>query len=398
MKILQIISQLSDFMGDSGQVLRIAKELQQLGHRVSIVTTDGDPFDSEENSLRYADTRKILLDNSEKMTEICGIPVYSLHCTRPSYGMYAPKAKILAKKILEDFDIVHVYSWYHHAGFVFSKTAKELGIPFFISMWGTIQPDAHKFHKFKKTLADIIYTKKIIFSASGLHSIGDSETQEYLKWGCDPKKIHYIDNGVVLDDFKIKNETDIFKRLNLNSEKNFLLYLGRIHEKKGLELLINGFKKISDSFDNLQLIISGTGNTDYIIKLKNLSISLGLEKKIIFTGFVSHDEKLELLKNARLFILTSYSDIHPRAIQEALTMGLPVVFTKVCDYPEIDEYGAGISIDLNVDSIYDAVCTLIQDEKLLKSYSRNAQKLIYEKFLLKEQVKKFETMYLNALK
>ena len=397
MKILQVISQLSDFMGDSGQVLRIAHELQQLGHEVNIVTTDGDPFDSEENSKKYQETRKKLLENQNNVVEINGIPVYVLHCTCASLGMYSLNATKLAKKIVRDFDIIHIYSWYHHIGFIFSKIAGKYNIPFFISMWGTLQPDAHKFHKYKKTLADIIYTKKIIKQATGLHSIGNSETNEYIKWGCDPKKIHHIDNGVVLEDFEIKKNTQILKKLQIDNSK-FLLYLGRIHEKKGIELLIQAFKKVTNTFDDILLVITGSGDENYITKLKDKVKLLGLQEKIIFAGFVSHDEKLELLKNAKIFVLTSYSDIHPRAIQDALTMGLPVVFTKVCDYPEIDEYSAGISVGLDVELIYNALKKLLNDEQTLKSYSQNAKKLIREKFLLSEQVKKFEKLYLTSIK
>ena len=397
MKILQVISQLSDFMGDSGQVLHIARELQRMDHQVYIVTTDGDPFDSEENSKKYHETRKKLLENQDNIVEINGIPVYALHCKYTSLGMYSPNATKLAKKIVREFDIIHIYSWYHHIGLVFSKIAAKYNIPFFISMWGTLQPDAHKFHKYKKNLVDIIYTKKIIKQATGLHSIGNSETSEYIKWGCDPKKIHYIDNGVVLEDFKIKKKTQITRKLGIDNSK-FLLYLGRIHEKKGIEQLIEVFKKITNSFDDISLVIAGTGDENYITKLKNKVKLLGLQEKIIFAGFVSHDEKLELLKNAKIFVLTSYSDIHPRAIQDALTMGLPVIFSKVCDYPEIDEYSAGISVGLDVESIYNALKKLLNDEQTLKSYSKNAQKLIHEKFLLSEQVKKFEKLYLTSIK
>jgi glycosyltransferase involved in cell wall biosynthesis len=384
-------------MGDSGQVLRIAKTLQQMGHEITIVTTDGDPFDSKENSLMYYETRKKLLDNKNSNLEINGIKVYSIHCMLSSLGMYSPNAKKLAKKIVKDFDVIHVYSWYHHIGFIFSKIAKKNKIPLFISMWGTLQPDAHKFHKYKKTFADIIYTKNSIKHATGLHSIGDSETNEYLKWGCDPKKIHYIDNGVIMEDFEIKKATQILKKIHLENSE-FLLYVGRIHEKKGIELLIDSFSKISKDFKDIFLVIAGTGNKEYVKKLKDLIDSAGLNKKIIFVGFVSHDEKLELLKNAKIFILTSYSDIHPRAIQEALTMGLPVICTRVCDYPEIDQYEAGINVELDVNSIYDAIKNLLENQKTLNLFSKNAKKLINEKFLLIDQVKKFEKIYQKSLK
>ena len=125
---------------------------------------------------------------------------------------------------------------------------------------------------------------------------------------------------------------------------------------------------------------------------------LGLTNKVKFTGLVTHDEKLTLLKSAKLFSLTSKSDIHPRATQEALTMGIPVVISKESDYPEVEECNAGILVDLDIKEITHAFEELLSDEDKLKIFSNNAKKLIREKFLAEDQIKKFETIYNEILK
>jgi glycosyltransferase involved in cell wall biosynthesis len=397
-RILQVISQLSDFMGDSGQVLLIAKILQNMGHQVEIVTTDGDPFfNSIENSERYFKTRKKLLE-SKGIIKINDIPVHTIHCTFPSLGMYSFEATKIAKKIIKNYDVIHVYSWYHHLGFVFASMANKYKIPFFVSMWGTLQPEAQQFHKNKKRLLDALYTKKMILHATGLHSIGESETKEYIKWGADKNKIHYIDNGIVLEHFKIIDKTKIFDKLDLKQDQNYLLYLGRIHEKKGIELLLKSFKKIIETNINILLIIAGTGEYSYVTEIKKFVETLGLENNVKFAGFVSHEEKLELLQHAKIFVLTSYNDIHPRAVQEALTVGTPVIITKVCDYPEVEQYNAGMTVDLDELSIYNALKNLLENDDKRRTMSSNAKNLIKNRFLLVDQVKKFEQVYLEAIK
>jgi len=99
MRILQVISQLADFMGDSGQVLLLAKNFQKKGHQVSIVTTDGDPFfNNKQNSMQYEKTRIKLQESKGKVIEIDGIPVYAVHCVLPKFGMFSPGAYSFAKK------------------------------------------------------------------------------------------------------------------------------------------------------------------------------------------------------------------------------------------------------------------------------------------------------------
>ena len=98
-----------------------------------------------------------------------------------------------------------------------------------------------------------------------------------------------------------------------------------------------------------------------------------------------------------MFSLTSKSDIHPRVVQEALTMGIPVVISKESDYPEVEEYKAGILVNLDFKEIALVFEKLLLDEDKLNIFSNNAKKLIRENFLIEDQIKKFETIYNKIL-
>jgi glycosyltransferase involved in cell wall biosynthesis len=395
-KILFVINQISEWRGDSGLVWYSAKFLKNKGHEVSIVTTDGNPSKNKNEDLEYLTILKKLSNENNEPVLINNIPIYSTHCTIESFGMYAPNAKNLAKKIVKNFDIIHIYSWYHHIGIEFFKIAKSSGIPLVASLMGALQPEAHNFHKHKKSLVDFLYTKKMLSYASALHSVGDSENDMYLKFGVDPKKIHKIENGINLEDFKLKNESDILKK-NCIDEKPYILFLGRINEKKGLELLLDSFKILKNTNQTIYLVISGTGDPEYVEQIKKHVKKLDLENWVIFTGLVSQDEKIILFKSAKLFSLISISDIHPRAIEEALTMGVPVVISKESDFPEVMEYNAGIIVNRESKLIADSFEKLLEDDSLLEELSKNAQKLIKENFLLENQITKFEQVYSSLI-
>jgi len=164
MRILLVGSPFTDFMGRFGLIFRASEGLKDLGHEVAIATTDADCFffDKEKSEL-YARTRKKLMSSTENPVFFNSIPVYSVHCTIPRLGLYCPGAEKFAKKIIKNFDVVHLCVWYNHITMVFAKVASQLGIPFVVSSWGSLLPEARNLKKREKWVADQIYTKKYWF-------------------------------------------------------------------------------------------------------------------------------------------------------------------------------------------------------------------------------------------
>ena len=397
MKILNVNFGMSGFAGDSNQLFTITKNLISLGHDVTIVTTDADVWKGDiEKSEQYSKIRDVLKNSIEKPVRINEVPVIPLHCTIQELGMYCPNAKTFAKKIIKDYDVVHIYNWYYHLGMTFAQVCYEQKIPFIISFYATLQEKGREYKKFRKKIADSIYTKKLIVKANALHSIGDLETRDYIKWGVNPEKIFRADNVISLSDYQLKHPTNIFKKLKIEKKKDYLLFISRIHHKKGLDLLLMAFAKLLKLGLKTILVVAGTGSEEYQNELKTLVDKLGINNYVKFAGFVTNEEKLDLLKHAKVYVLTSRSDIHPTAIQDALTMGAPVLITKACDYPEVEEYGAGIIVDSNVDSIYHGLNKIL-NESNLDELSKNASRLIQERSLVENLIKKYEEMYICAI-
>lgn len=392
MKILYVINQISDWSGDSGLLWSLVKLMKKRGHDVAIATTDGNPFRDKESTKKYSEIAKKLSNSNEDFVLINDIPVFSTHCISSHFGMYSLNAGKMAKKIVKIFDIIHIYSWYHHIGIEFFKVAKKYHVPLVFTAMGTLQNDAQSFYKTQKSIIDLFFTKKIINYASILHSVGPSEVESYLRYNGKKEKIIQIENGIDLNDFKLKNPSNILKKLNLEN-KPYILYLGRIHPKKGIEILLNSFSKLSRIDDKIYLIIAGSGENDYVQQIKQTVKNLNLINRVKFTGFVTHDEKLTLLNSAKLFSLLSKSDIHPRSLLEALTMGIPVIISKESDYPEVEEYNAGMIVNYDLKEIVHAFEKLLDNPDLLDLFSSNAKKLIRKNFLTENKIKEFENMY-----
>ena len=400
MNILFLNFNVSGFAGDAKQPLLIAKGLIELGHNVVYAVPDGDGwFFDKSKSKSYAPIRKKLLEAKGEYVKIEGVPILPIHCTSEKLGYYCPDATKIAKKILPDFDVVYCLHWYYHLGMTFFKIAHKLKVPFIIAAMAIFEKPAHRSKKFRKKVLNLLYTKKLFKNAGGFHSVGNLETETYTKLGADSKKIYRIDHGILSENFQIKKRTGILEKNGIEISKHSYLYnIGRIDPKKGLEILLESFAKISKNHKNLFLVISGTGIKKYVDEIKELAQKLKINDLVKFTGFISDDEKLELYESAKLHVVTSHSDVHTTTAIESLAMGIPVVITKASDFPEIDEYKAGTTVDLDSNSVYNAVEELLGDEEKLKEYSKNAKKLIDEKFLLKNKIKEYEKMFKETIK
>ena len=393
MKILLVSHILGGFAGDSGQMWHTANGLINAGHQVDIFTTDGNPwFYDKSKKESYEKIRKKLLEANGKPVKIKNVDVYTVSCTSPKLAMYSKNTTKFARENIKKYDIVYAIHWYNHPVMTFAKIAHEENVPFVLAAYASLMDPARSLNSRGKKILDFLYTKNMIKNTPGFHSVGELETEQYIKLGISKEKIHYIDHGLVLEDFIIKNRTDIFEKIKINpKEDRYIIFVGRIDKKKGVDILINSFVEIENNFDDVSLVIVGTGLPNYEIELKELVSKLNL-KKVIFTGFVSENEKLELLESATSFITISHSDVHTIAAQEAMAMGVPIILSKASDWPEIDEFHAGISIDIDVKSVENAMKKMLNDENL-STYGENAKKLIKERFLIDSLIPKYEKMF-----
>ncbi|SVC29733.1 uncharacterized protein METZ01_LOCUS282587, partial [marine metagenome] len=240
MKILFVNYSIGGYAGDAVQMITIVKGLNDKDHEVVIATTDGDGYSYDETkSKMYAPIRKKLLEANGKIIKIDGMSVYPIHCLSSRFGMYCPSAAKEARKIIKKFDVVYVINWYYHLGMVFAKISHELKIPLIVGPMASLEDVARSTKKRQKLLADRMYTNDMLKNSNGFHCVGNQEKESLVKLGVNPNKIQVIDNAIMVDDKKNIKKTEIFKKIDLSQNKDpFLITIGRIDPKKGLELLL----------------------------------------------------------------------------------------------------------------------------------------------------------------
>lgn len=279
-------------------------------------------------------------------------------------------------------DILHQHSiWLYHS-IVAVRIQRLRKIKKIISVHGMLDCWALKNSNIKKRLALLFFERHNLRSADCIHALCEQEYFDIRKFAPNTP-IAIIPNGVNLP-VKINQ--------NKNKDIRSLVFLSRIHPKKGLINLIQAWSKIPQN--KWKLIIVGPDENNHLEELKNMSKNLQIETQIEFPGPKYGDEKEKLLSTADAFILPSYSEGLPMAVLEAWSYKIPVVMTPQCNLPEGFETNSALKIESNSESVKRGLKTLFSmSDSELEEMGNNGYELVKEKYTWDAVAEKMIQMY-----
>lgn len=165
--------------------------------------------------------------------------------------------------------------------------------------------------------------------------------------------VHVVPNSVDIP------QTLIHRRSSRTDAYVSLLFIGRLHPKKGIEVLLDAMRELPSEF---RLKVFGTGARDYVDKLIISAADLG--DRVEFGGMVSGNHKMQAYQNADIFVLPSYSENFGIVVAEALASGTPVITTKFTPWQKINEVNCGRCIDLISDKLSYEISELAKQDLL----------------------------------
>lgn len=179
-------------------------------------------------------------------------------------------------------------------------------------------------------------------AAACFHATAESEYEDIRRLGF-RQPVCILPNGI---DVPPLEETP-------NSGCRQLLFLGRVHPIKGIDVLLRAWQAVEDRFLDWELHIAGPDNGGYLAEMQALAAKLRLER-VVFHGPLFGEEKLRAYRAASLFVLPTHSENFGMTVAEALAAGTPAIVTKGAPWEGLDKQGAGWWIDIGVDSL--SVC------------------------------------------
>jgi len=237
-----------------------------------------------------------------------------------------------------------------------------------------------------KLLYDLLWGHKLYKGASIAIALNDTEAEACKTMGINDEKIVIVPNGVDLSQFNILPKKGEFrKNYSISGDEKIILYLGRLHKSKKIDMLLKAFSILLKKMDNARLLLS----------LEKLAKELKISKKILFTGPVSEDKKIKAFVDADVFVTPRFYGF-PITFAEACACGLPIVTTDQGEYLDWIDKKVGFVVKPNINLLADAIFKVLSDEKLRRGFSKNAQNLSKTRFNWSEISKKFEEIYSKA--
>lgn len=310
MKILQVIQFFSAKHGGSAMVpYEISKHLHNAGHDVTVITTD---FQMENDFIDSLD----------------GVEVIPFHC-QMNIGslLISTSMKKYLKQNINKFDIIHMHNFRTYQNIIVHKFAKKHRISYVLQAHGSVPRIIEK--KGLKYLFDLFFGYKILKNASKVIAVSNAEVDQYVKMGIPNEKIVIIPNGIDVDSFNNLPEKGTFRKQYGISEKYIVLFLGRLHERKGIDFLIKSYAELKRELDDVVLVLAGP-NDGYRAKAEILINDLNLTDQIKFTGYIDEIDKLAAYVDADVLIYPAILEIFGLVPFEAIMCGTPVIVTDDC--------------------------------------------------------------------
>ncbi len=272
---------------------------------------------------------------------------------------------------IKKFDIFHFHEIWSLKIVFFCYFANKFGIKYFFVGHGYLDPWSVTEKYIKKKFFISFFLQRAFKAA---YATFFSTKEEYLDSLNNVKshKVFIIPNGINLNFYE--------KKKIINKTKKKIVFFGRIHKKKGIELLLDAIKNLpSDYFDNFTFEITGPGHKDYVKKISRIITNFDpTGNKVVLKNPVDRDKKIEYLYSSDVFILPSYEEGDSIALKEALACSLPVIISRQCRMNIVKEYNAGLVIETDVKSITSTL-TKIKSLDIIKM-GENARKLIEQKY------------------
>lgn len=281
------------------------------------------------------------------------------------------------KEILneEKPDVVHINGIWMIQTWIIQREALKRNIKTYITPHGMLEPWILNRHPWKKKLALTLFQKKALKQAVALVATAESERENVVSLNYNGN-VTVIPNGIDIESIAIKTDWSIKKRI---------LFLSRVHPKKGIELLLETVYSLKEELKEYEVIIAGEGEENYIRALKQINKEKGCSGIIKFIGGVYGEEKWKLFREADCFVLPTHSENFGYVIAEALASGTPVITTKGTPWNELEAKGCGWWTDIGTQATVKALKEFLQlSESTLETMGRNGRTLIEEKYSAKK--------------
>ena len=359
----------------------LCKALAARGHDVEVFTTNVDGPGNSDVPIGVP-------------VELEGVKVWYFPVPFLRRLYWSPAMNKALSQHVGNFDIVHTHSVFLWPTWAAARVARHRRVPYVIAPRGMLVQDLirRKNRWLKRAWIELIERRNLA-NAALIHFTSRLEAEDAAKLGLSIRKSCIVPNGLDMPRLDSKGNGNLSVRVN-EGEKPFLLFIGRINWKKGLDRLVAALPGIPDC----HLIVAGNDEERYQPELEALAVRTGVRERISFVGPVYGDDKVELLRRALMLVLPSYSENFGNVVLEAMAVGCPVVATPEVGAADIvRESGAGAVLAGDPAKLGAGIRRLIADPVALKRMGETGRRFVYHRYAWKAVCLQMEAAYGQAI-
>ena len=290
-------------------------------------------------------------------------------------------------------EVVHMHGLWQIQTRRGARAARAAGVPYLIAAHGMADPWALRHKQWKKRIYLALVERKNLRRASCLHALSRPEINHFRSiapWN----PICFVPNGVDLAPFD-----DLPARSVLEAEhpeikgKFVLLFFGRAHVKKGLNLLAEALGRIAPCHPELHLLVAGNDDGAWP-PFRDRMAALELTSRMTYLGHVAGERARQVLGAADAFVLPSLSEGFSIAVLEALACRLPCLITTACNFPELAAAGGCIEVSPEVDAVSQGLRDLLERTPAERaSIGQIGRRLVEQQYTWDRQAERLASVY-----
>jgi glycosyltransferase involved in cell wall biosynthesis len=370
MRLLHVVPTYLPAWRHGGPILAVhglCRALVERGHEVTVLTTDV-----------HGDSR--LEVPLGEPVRIDGVDVRYFAVRPPRRLYYAPEMRSALRESIAGFDVLHLHSVFLWPTSAAARAAERAGVPYVVSPRGMLVPDLiARRGRWRKRAWMLFAERRTLERAAALHATSELEAAEAARLGLPLPPVFVVPNGV-----------EIPPGNAATPRESFLLFLGRVSWKKGLDRLIPALAHCP----GVELKIAGNDEEGLRPDLERLARESGVAARVAFLGPVAGEEKASLLRQAAVLVLPSRSENFGNAVLEAMAAGCPVAVTPEVGLAEVvRETGAGIVVDGEPARLGEALRALMADPPRRVEMGCHGARAAADRFGWPAVAREMETVY-----